>query len=106
MKTFNDYKTVRESSAFDIGTNSIGKTSLSNSEEGAVSALFDIIKIAWEKHYSVTKSFLGNLASKDPEIADKFNKLQDLGSAALSATRRINKRMEPDEVVPPMADGN
>lgn len=105
MRTFNEFKSVKESSATDIGNQLIGSNSLSNKEEGGIASLMKVIKLAWERYHSETKNFIGHLAAKDPDIGEEFNKIQSGGDSAFNASKRLNRNFDND-IIPSAADGN
>jgi hypothetical protein len=66
MKSFKKYLKLRES-------DNIGDPSASPDEHDET--LKRIIKMAWDRYEPETKDFFGQLANKDPDIKEQFEKL-------------------------------
>ena len=106
MRKFDDYIKFREGgSATEVGNNVVGSASLSPQEEGQLSALFEAIKVAWNRYRVRTADFLHQLNDQDIEAALK--KIEDEGVNDLSrATRKTGDSNDDDAVVVPKSDGN
>jgi len=107
MKTFNNYCKLRESSATNIGKETIGNSSLSNQEETQLSALYQLIDYAWQNYESQIKSAFQSLRH-DPEISNLLDRIESEGIGSLRrATRKTDKESgfeDTEEIVPSSAD--
>jgi len=72
LKSFKNYSNYREN---DNGNEDEGLGDVGGSPTADNSILFKIIGIAWEKYQDDVRSFFGELAKKDDEIAEQIQKL-------------------------------
>jgi hypothetical protein len=102
MKTFQDYLQVKESTAMDIGTSIMGKSSLGQDSKSALLAAMEVFEVLLARKSSKVISWLNQQAKTDPQIQqilDKYNigsfKDTDFGSdlrrAATRGRRVISK---------------
>ncbi|MHA2043210.1 MAG: hypothetical protein ACW99G_00365 [Candidatus Thorarchaeota archaeon] len=102
MKTFTNYLQLRENSALDIGKSVIQNTSLSNTQEESLSALYRLADHMWEKHRQPFLTWLNMY--KGDEVVDKLLKqIQSDPNQLTQATHRTPGE-EPEEIVPSSAD--
>lgn len=95
MKSFSEYFRLREDGDFPDPTR-LGSTS-DNTE-----VLSRMTKLAWDRYEPETKNFFQQLADKDPDIKDEFNKIDDGRSKDINHNRDQNS--EKDVIAPPEAD--
>lgn len=68
MKTFNDYVTLQEISAYDVGTSVLGRTSLDDSSEKAITAAMQAFEVIMSKNSSSATQFLNRMTTTMPEL--------------------------------------
>jgi hypothetical protein len=76
MKTFQDYLQLKESTAMDIGTSIMGKSSLGQDAKGALLAAMEVFEVLLSRKSSKVISWLNQQAQADPQIQqilDKYN---------------------------------
>lgn len=76
MKTFQDYLQVKESTAMDIGTSIMGRSSLGQDSKSALLAAMEVFEVLLARKSSKVISWLNQQAKTDPQIQqilDKYN---------------------------------
>lgn len=68
MKTFQDYLSLKELAAYDIGTNMLGKSSLDADSEKALTAAMQAFEIVMSKNSQAAAQFLNRMSEVMPEI--------------------------------------
>jgi len=112
MKTFNDYVSLKELAAYDVGTNMLGKSSLDADSEKALTAAIQAFEIVMSKNSQAAAQFLNRMSEVMPELKsilqqhglDSFkdgNFKRDMRKAATKGRRVISKGLadvSPDDV--------
>ena len=112
MKTFQDYLSLKELAAYDVGTNVLGKSSLDVDSEKALTAAIQAFDIVMSKNSQAAVRFLNQMSEVMPEIKtilqqhglDSFkdgNFKMDMRKAATKGRRVISKGLadvSPDDV--------
>lgn len=68
MKTFSDYVNLQEIAAYDVGTNILGRTSLDDDSEKAITAAIQAFEIIMSKNSSAAVQFLNRMTTTMPEL--------------------------------------
>lgn len=112
MKTFQDYVSLKELAAYDVGTNVLGKSSLDANSEKALTAAMQAFEIVMSKNSQAAAQFLNRMSEVMPEIKailqqhglDSFkdgNFKTDMRKGATKGRRVISKGLadvSPDDV--------
>lgn len=68
MKTFNDYVNLKELSAYDVGSSVLGRTSLDDNSEKAITAAMQAFEIIMSKNSTAAVQFLNRMTTAMPEL--------------------------------------
>jgi hypothetical protein len=68
IKTFQDYVSLKELAAYDIGTDILGKSSLDDDSQKALTAAIQAFEIIMSKNSQVAVQFLNRMSEVMPEI--------------------------------------
>lgn len=68
IKTFQDYVVLKELSAYDVGTNILGKSNLDTDSEKALTAAMQAFEIIMSKNSQMAAQFLNRMSEVMPEI--------------------------------------
>jgi len=68
MKTFNDYIALKEISAYDVGTSVLGRASLDQNSEQALTAAMQAFEVIMSKNSSAAVQFLNRMTATMPEL--------------------------------------
>jgi hypothetical protein len=116
MKTFQDYCDLKELAAYDVGTSILGRSSLQQGQEKAMTAALQAFEMIMAKNSSAAVSWLNRMAQAMPEVKtvlqqhglDSFKDVsQDMRAAARKGRRVVSKGLAdvgPDDVKNPGVD--
>lgn len=68
MKTFQDYVSLQELAAYDVGSNILGKSSLDANSEKALTAAMQAFEVIMSKNSQAAAQFLNRMSEVMPEI--------------------------------------